>query len=285
MSIEQPDSLESPEESPRLRREPLPADALIVARGWDGGPAAKTTGSAAIIADARRFKARYPVWDRYGVSAFVCSTADEVEWLSAERLWGHSVVRVFHRACLGAAGVDVLPTFAAPHVTLAHRRLDALVFCLRRCEHEDLANRPSPGWAVTPRPETANDSQPESSVGLSLGLPVDLPVDLQTEDESGLPWGLMEQARGPNLIYAGGRILVGNPVTKVPARVVEIAGKVVRVQLLRSTDPRIGGFARLGEPLTRRIGRTRGILKSGFPVPSSACFESGSPSDPGSSIW
>jgi hypothetical protein len=58
-------------------------------------------------------------------------------------------------------------------------------------------------------------------------IEVDLPVDLQTEDDSGLPWGLIDEAREPGLIEEGRWIVVGNPELRAVAH-----GAVVRVRIL-----------------------------------------------------
>jgi hypothetical protein len=44
------------------------------------------------------------------------------------------------RTDLEAAGVEVVPTFRAPHVALGQQRLDALVERLIRCEHRERPN-------------------------------------------------------------------------------------------------------------------------------------------------
>ena len=63
-------------------------------------------------------------------------------------------------------------------------------------------------------------------------IELDLPVDLQTEDESGLPWGLLREARDPELITVGRWIVVGSPDVLAVAQVAEVVGAVVRVRLL-----------------------------------------------------
>jgi hypothetical protein len=61
---------------------------------------------------------------------------------------------------------------------------------------------------------------------------VDLPVDLNSEDDSGLCWGLLSQARDPRRVYEGAWIIVGNARTRAAARVVDIDNDVVRVRLV-----------------------------------------------------
>jgi hypothetical protein len=69
-------------------------------------------------------------------------------------------------------------------------------------------------------------------VTLKEEVELDLPVDLQGEDESGLPWGLLYEAREVDAITPGRWIVVGNPVTKAVAQIVEVVGDVVRVRLI-----------------------------------------------------
>ena len=117
---------------PRIRRGTIPAEAVLVVRGDDR--------MASLAADARRFLRRFPDWNRFGVSAFVARDADEVDALCETRLAPWLTVRVFRRAVVEAAGVEVVPTFRTPHVTLAHSDLDELLDRLARCEHEVLHN-------------------------------------------------------------------------------------------------------------------------------------------------
>jgi hypothetical protein len=61
---------------------------------------------------------------------------------------------------------------------------------------------------------------------------VDLVVDLNSEDESGLPWTFLDEARDPALIREGAWIVVGEGSTQAVAQVVEIEGDIVRVRPL-----------------------------------------------------
>lgn len=63
-------------------------------------------------------------------------------------------------------------------------------------------------------------------------LNVDLVVDLNSEDESGLPWTFVDEARDPALIVEGAWIVVGEGSAHAVAQVVEIEGKIVRVRPL-----------------------------------------------------
>ena len=61
---------------------------------------------------------------------------------------------------------------------------------------------------------------------------VDLVVDLNSEDESGLPWSFLDEARDPALIREGAWIVVGEGSGRAVAQVVEIEGDIVRVRPL-----------------------------------------------------
>jgi hypothetical protein len=61
---------------------------------------------------------------------------------------------------------------------------------------------------------------------------VDLVVDLNSEDESGLPWSFIDEARDPGLIVEGSWIVVGEGTARAVAQVAEIDGRVVRVRPL-----------------------------------------------------
>jgi len=58
---------------------------------------------------------------------------------------------------------------------------------------------------------------------------LDLVVDLNGEDESGLPWAFLDEARQPDLVREGAWLVVGEGTTRAVAQVVEIDGDVVRV--------------------------------------------------------
>ena len=113
---------------PRFRLTPLPDRTKLVVRGDELDPVV-------LRADAERFHRRYQGWGRYGVSAFAATDDAEVDALCESRLERFDVVVVFALGDLAAVGVEVVPTFRRPHVTLAHEELDALVTGLLRCEH------------------------------------------------------------------------------------------------------------------------------------------------------
>ncbi len=63
-------------------------------------------------------------------------------------------------------------------------------------------------------------------------LPIDLTVDLNSEDESGLPWTFIHEARDRSLVVEGAWLVVGEGSGRAVAQVVEIEGDVVRVRPL-----------------------------------------------------
>lgn len=63
-------------------------------------------------------------------------------------------------------------------------------------------------------------------------LPIDLTVDLNSEDESGLPWTFIDEAREPSLVVEGAWLVVGEGSARAVAQVVEIEGDIVRVRPL-----------------------------------------------------
>ena len=121
------------EQTPRVRRLPIPNDALLVVRGDE-------LDAEILRADARRFRRRFDAWDRFGVSALVATNDTEVLALCESRLERFPLVVVYRRPDLETAGLEVVPTFRTPHVTLAHQDLEALVTVLLTCEHRVLDN-------------------------------------------------------------------------------------------------------------------------------------------------
>jgi hypothetical protein len=73
----------------------------------------------------------------------------------------------------------------------------------------------------------------EGGVPMSTEDPtVDLVVDLNSEDESGLPWTFIDEARDPELVKEGAWLVVGEGSARAVAQVVEIEGDIVRVRPL-----------------------------------------------------
>lgn len=119
--------------TPRVRLTPLPDGGVFVVRGDELDPEL-------LADDARTFRERFSDWARYGVSAFYAASEDEIGALCQTRLVRFAVVVVFSRSDLEAAGVDIVPTFRTPHVTLCHFELDELVERLIGCEHTEREN-------------------------------------------------------------------------------------------------------------------------------------------------
>jgi hypothetical protein len=102
----------TPLRAPRIRRAPVPDDAVLVVRGDDLDPA---TGRL----QAASFLRRFPDWGRYGLSAYYARNTDEVNDLAADQLERFPVIATFPIAVLTESGFEVVPTFRTPHVTLA----------------------------------------------------------------------------------------------------------------------------------------------------------------------
>lgn len=120
---------------PRLRRRPIPAGAkVIVVRGDDDDPSSNRV-------QAETFRERYPDWGRFGLSAYYAEDEDAVDDLAADLLERFPVLRLYEPGALEAAGVEVVPTFRAPHVTLAFRELEAGLHALETVPHD---RRPNP---------------------------------------------------------------------------------------------------------------------------------------------
>jgi hypothetical protein len=67
----------------------------------------------------------------------------------------------------------------------------------------------------------------------STDLPeLDLVLDLNSEDESGLPWALLDEAPRPEVVREGAWLVVGQGNVRAVAQVVEIDDNIVRVRPL-----------------------------------------------------
>ncbi len=107
---------------------PIPIGGVFVVRGDELDPVL-------LAEDASRFRERFADWARYGISAFHASSEDEIEAICQTRLVRFAVVVVFTHADLETVGIEVVPTFHTPHVTLCHADLDQLIERLVHCEH------------------------------------------------------------------------------------------------------------------------------------------------------
>ena len=61
---------------------------------------------------------------------------------------------------------------------------------------------------------------------------IDLVVDLNGEDESGLPWTYLDEARDRAIVRVGAWLVVGEGTARAVAQVVEIDEDIVRVRPL-----------------------------------------------------
>lgn len=61
---------------------------------------------------------------------------------------------------------------------------------------------------------------------------IDLIVDLNGEDETGLPWTFLNEARDVSLVKEGAWLIVGQGSVRAVAQVIEIDGDIVRVRPL-----------------------------------------------------
>jgi hypothetical protein len=123
----------NPESAPRVRLTPIPDGGVFVVRGDE-------LDRELLADDARRFRERFAGWDRYGISGFYAASDEEIDAICQTRLIRFATVVVFARVELEKAGVEIVPTFRTPHVTLCHAELHQLVERLIGCEHTDRRN-------------------------------------------------------------------------------------------------------------------------------------------------
>ena len=119
--------------TPRVRLTPVPDVGVLVVRGDELDPVT-------LAEDAIRFLERFDGWGRYGISAFYAANDAEIDALCEDRLVRFDRVLVFNRVDLERAGVEIVPTFRTPHVTLCHAKLDQLVQRLTTCGHREITN-------------------------------------------------------------------------------------------------------------------------------------------------
>ena len=63
-------------------------------------------------------------------------------------------------------------------------------------------------------------------------IPVDLILDLHSEDDTGLPWGFLDEAADPSLIHEGAWIVVGSGTARAVAQVADVEAGIVHVRPL-----------------------------------------------------
>ena len=64
---------------------------------------------------------------------------------------------------------------------------------------------------------------------------LDLRVDLNTEDDTGLPWAFLRDARDQMLVKEGAWLLVGSGNVRAVAQVAQVDGELVWVRPLPGT--------------------------------------------------
>lgn len=114
--------------------QPIPAGALVVAVRGDHD----RLNDAQQAAD---FLRRYPDWQRYGLSAYYATSEEAIDRLASSELERFPVLLIYDVAILAAHGIETVPTFRNPHVTLAFRELTVGLAALLAAKHERRANR------------------------------------------------------------------------------------------------------------------------------------------------
>ena len=59
---------------------------------------------------------------------------------------------------------------------------------------------------------------------------IDLRVDLNTEDDTGLPWAFLRDAKDPSIVHEGAWLIVGSGKTRAVAQVAQVEGELVWVR-------------------------------------------------------
>jgi len=119
---------------PRIRRAPLPADAVVVIRGDD-----RIDGSPRPQAEA--FRRRYPDWRRWGLSGFYARNESDIEDLAADQLERFPVLLLYRPSTLEEQDLMIVPTFRRPHVTISFTGdLGVGLSKLRSADHEERRN-------------------------------------------------------------------------------------------------------------------------------------------------
>ncbi|MGH9149174.1 MAG: hypothetical protein ACRD0D_06305 [Acidimicrobiales bacterium] len=82
--------------------------------------------------------------------------------------------------------------------------------------------------------------------------PVDIAADLTDEDETGLVWARLAEARDPHAIVPGAILIAGEPHASAVAQVVDVVprsfGAVVHLRILPGTLPDYLALARRTRP-------------------------------------
>jgi hypothetical protein len=121
------------DDTPRIRRAPLPDNVVLVVRG-------DVLDADVLRTDAARFARRYPRLGWLGVSAFYAANDSEVDALCQTKLSRFADVVLFQRTDLDGARIRIVGTFRTPHVTLAAEQVETLVARLLNCPHTTRTN-------------------------------------------------------------------------------------------------------------------------------------------------
>lgn len=123
------------DDTPRIRRRSIPADAHLVVRGSSTGEPGTS------IRQAVLFRRRFPAWGRFGLSAYAARTETNVLDLAQEQLIAFGTLRIYRASALVAAGFEVVPTFRSPHVTITfYDEPELSIARLFEVRHRELRN-------------------------------------------------------------------------------------------------------------------------------------------------
>lgn len=70
---------------------------------------------------------------------------------------------------------------------------------------------------------------------MSQEIEIDLPIDFHMEDETGLPWTFLREARDPDLITEGAWVIAGTPDALAVAQVIDVEDGIVHVRPRRGS--------------------------------------------------
>ena len=114
-----------PDHTYRIRNEPLGDDTLVVVRG---GLLEATTIRTDALAAAERFGVP-------GISVFAAPDHDALDDLAREKLIRFEVLTIITVGALRSAGLEIIPTFRRPHLTILLPDLDGDLKRLLACDN------------------------------------------------------------------------------------------------------------------------------------------------------
>lgn len=122
------------------RGEPVPQDAAVVVRGDLLDPED-------LRADALD---NFEVYGYYGVSVFIETPGQGLDWIAANKLARAGWLVVFGAGDILGAGLQLWDTGQAPHYDVVHQEADELVGRLVACPHRIIRNPSRPRGGATP---------------------------------------------------------------------------------------------------------------------------------------